>query len=165
MAWRPGHFGKRQRNSVRLYLFKTFTWSCDFTHETISPGNCQAFVQREQLWKLPSNQNSGLKTSQAQRPLGRPTKSMMPTAEAKLRRGYIYPLREAIAAMKVNRRALTATPGRRDLEILHEGDTVRMQPIRTGQREWRHARVKRTVTTRAFEVEADADAIGGIADI
>ena len=85
---------------------------------------------------------------------------MMPTAEAKLRPGYIDPSREA--ELKVNRRALTAPSGRRDLKRLHVGDTVRMQPIRTGEREWRQARVKRAITTRAFEVEADGRCYRGV---
>ena len=54
-----------------------------------------------------------------------------------------------------NRRALTAPSGRRDLKRLHVGDTVHMQPIRTGEREWKQARVKRLITMRAFEMEAD----------
>ena len=70
-----------------------------------------------------------------------------------MRPGYIDPSREA--ELKVNRRALTAPSGRQDLKRLHVGDTVRMQPIRTGEREWMQARVKRAITTRAFEVEAD----------
>ena len=55
----------------------------------------------------------------------------------------------------MNRRALTAPSVHRDLKRLHVGDTVRMQPIRTGERECRQARVKRAITTLAFEVEAD----------
>ena len=78
---------------------------------------------------------------------------MMPTAEAKLIPGYIDPSREA--ELKVNRRALTAPSARRDLKRLRVGDTVRMHPIRTGERGCRQARVKRAIMTRAFEVEAD----------
>ena len=155
--------------------FKAFTRNWGFTHETISPGNSQAngaaeaavkiakrILRKSQssgedpyiaLLNLRNTPTEGLNTSPTQRLFGMRTKSMMPTAEAKLRPGYIDPSREA--ELKVNRRALTAPSGRRDLKRLHVGDTVRMQPIRTGEREWRQARVKRAITTRAFEVEAD----------
>ena len=155
--------------------FNAFTRNWGFTHETISPGNSQAngaaeaavkiakrILRKSQssgedpyiaLLNLRNTPTEGLNTSPTQRLSGRRTQSMMPTAEAKLRPGYIDPSREA--ELKVNRRALTAPSGRRDLKRLHVGDTVRMQPIRTGEREWRQARVKRAITTRAFEVEAD----------
>ena len=152
--------------------FKAFTRNWGFTHETISPGNSQAngaaeaavkiakrILRKSQssgedpyiaLLNLRNTPTEGLNTSPTQRLFGRRTKSMMPTAEAKLRPGYIDPSREA--ELKVNRRALIAPSGRRDLKRLHVGDTVRMQPIRTGEREWRQAMVKRAITTRAFEV-------------
>ena len=154
--------------------FKAFTRNWGFTHETISPGNSQAngaveaavniakrILRKSQRsgedpyiaqLNLRNTPTEGPNTNPTQRLFGRRTKSMMPTAEAKLRPGYIDPSREA--ELKVNRRALTAPSGRQDLKILHVGDTVRMQPIRTGDREWTQARVKRAITTRAFEVEA-----------
>ena len=146
-----------------------------FTHETISPGNSQAngaaeaavkiakrILRKSQssgenhyvaLLNLRNTPTEGLHTSSALRLFGRRTKSMMPTAEAQLKPGYVDPSREA--ELKVNRRALTAPSGRRDLMILQVDDTFRMQAIRTGEREWKQARVKRAITTRAFEVEAD----------
>ena len=57
------------------------------------------------LLNLRNTPTEGLNTSPAQRLFGRRTKSMMPTAEAKLRPGYVDPSREA--ELKVNRRALT----------------------------------------------------------
>ena len=81
------------------------------------------------------------------------TPMMMTTTEAKLRPGYIDPSREA--ELKVNRRALTAPSTRRDLKRLHVGNIVRMHLIRTVEKEWRQARVKRAIMTEAFEVEAD----------
>ena len=59
--------------------------------------------------------------------------SMMPTAEARLRHGYIDPSREA--ELKVNRRALTAPSGRQDFNILHVGDTERGERMDASQGE------------------------------
>ena len=105
------------------------------------------------LLNLRNTPTEGLNNSPTQKLFGRRTKSMMPTAEANLRPGYIDPSREG--ELKVYRPALTAPSGRRDLKRLHIGDTVRMQPIRTGERELRQARMQRAITTRAFEAEAD----------
>ena len=112
---------------------KAFTRNWGFTHKTIRPGNSQAngaaeaavkiakrILRRSQssgedhyvaLLNLRSTSNDGLNTSPAERLFGRRTKSTMPTAEAKLRPGYVDPSREA--ELKVNRRALTAPSGRR----------------------------------------------------
>ena len=129
--------------------FKAFTRNWGFTHETISPSNSQAngaaeaaltiakrILRKSQrpryraaLLNLHNTPTEGLNTSPTQSLFGRRTQSMMPTAEAKLRPGYIDPSGEA--ELKLNRRALTAPSGRRDLERLHVGDTVRMQTFRT----------------------------------
>ena len=103
------------------------------------------------LLNIRNTPTEGLNNSPAQRLFGRRTKSMMPTAEANLRPG--YPSREA--ELKVNRRTLSAPSRRRYLKRLHVGNTVRMQPIRTGEKEWRQARVKTAITSQAFEVESD----------
>ena len=55
------------------------------------------------LLNIRNTPTEGLNTSPGQRLFGRRTKSKMPTAEAKLRPGYIDPSREA--ALKVNIRA------------------------------------------------------------
>ena len=95
--------------------FKAFTRDWGFTHETISPGNSRAngaaeaavkiakrILRKSQssgedhyvaLLNLRNTPTEGLNTSPAQRLFGRRTKSMMPTAEAKLRPGYVDPSR------------------------------------------------------------------------
>ena len=98
--------------------FKAFTRNWGFTHETISPGNRQANGAAEEdteeetarplekthtfiaLLNVRNTPTQGLNTSPTQRLFGRRTKSMMPTAEAKLRPGYIDPSREV--ELKVN---------------------------------------------------------------
>jgi hypothetical protein len=97
--------------------FRMFAKSWQFHHLTTSPGNSQANGAAEAAVKtakrlLRKNKNSGedlyiallnlrntptegLNSSPAQRLLGRHTKSLMPTADSKLRPGYIDPTQEA----------------------------------------------------------------------
>ena len=105
------------------------------------------------LLNLPNAPTEDLNSSPAQRLFGRRTKSMLPTAEAQLRPGYIGPSREA--SLKLDQRALTSPSRRRNLNRLHVCDTARTQPIQTSEREWGQARMERAITMRAFEVEAD----------
>ena len=132
---RHGAPGNLVSDNATQYIsapFKAFTRNWCLTHETINTGNSQSngdaeaaveivkrILRKSQssgedpyiaLLNIRNTPTEGLNTDPAQRLFGRQTKSMMPTAEAKWRPGYIAPLREA--ELKVNRRALPAPPGR-----------------------------------------------------
>ena len=160
-------------SQYRSSLFKTFARDWGFIHETISPGNSQANGAAEgavkvakrilrkshssgedpyiALLNLRNTPTEGLNTSPAQRLFGRRTKSMIPTSEARMRPGYADTSQET--ALKEKRRTQSTPTNLRDLQRLDVGDTVRMQPIRTGEREWKEATVKKAITSRAFDVE------------
>ena len=80
---------------------------------------------------------------------------MMPKADAKMIPGYADTLQGM--TIKKKWRTQSAPYNIRDLNRLDVGDTVRMHPIRTGERDWKEATVKRAPTSGAFYVETTAD--------
>lgn len=155
--------------------FKSFSKQWGFCHETISPGNSQAngaaeaavkiakkLMKRSKsagedpfisLLNLRNTPTEGLNTSPAQRLLGRRTKSLLPTASAKLVPGYHDPRTET--NLKEKRKMGASNLGGRDLRPLTLGDTVRMQPIENNKKEWKQATVSQQLNSRSFIVTTE----------
>ena len=127
--------------------FKSFQEEWSFQHESISPGNSQAngaaevavkTVKRifrkcsvsgddpyKALLHFRNTPTEGTNTCPAQRLLGRRTRSMLPTTEARLQPGYVDPVKEQ--QRKEKKRLITAPEDRADLRPLNVNETVRMQ--------------------------------------
>lgn len=156
--------------------FKEFAKEWQFKHDTSSPGHSQSNGAAEAavkiakrllkrchasgedpfkaLLNLRNTPTEGMNTSPAQRHFGRRTKSMVPTAEAKLRPGYINPQQEK--HLKETRRIEASTATHKDLKTLNVGETVRIQPLRPNERVWKEATVTKMLNSRSYEIE-DAD--------
>ena len=117
-------------------LFKTFArdWGAvKVAKRILRKSNSSGEDPYIALLNLRNTPTEGLNTSPAQRLFGRRTKSMMPTAEEKMRPGYADTSQET--ALKDKWRTQSTPTNLRDLKRLDVGDIVRMQPIRTGERE------------------------------
>ena len=95
----------------------------------------------------------GLNTSPAQRLLGRRTETQIPSTfnilkpdNNKLDRKHIIERRADVAERHVNKK---------NLKHLNVGDTVRIQPIRSGEKVWKQATVSKTLSRRRYEVQTD----------
>ena len=153
--------------------FAEFAKEWGFKHETISPGNSKAngaaeasvkiakrlmrkcAASKEDCYKgLLNYRNTpteGLNTSPAQRLLGRRTKTILPTAPAKLKPEYTNPQHEAALKEKKRYSALENDNGK-DLRPLSPGENVRLQPLAAGEREWKEGTIARALTSRSYEV-------------
>jgi hypothetical protein len=165
--------GGPQYNSDK---FSTFSKSWGFAHEMTSPGNSKANgaaeaavksakklmkkckLSREDpylgLLNLRNTPTEGLQTSPSQRLVGRRTKTMLPTTLDKLKSTN----QDADRIKMDNKRSTLAqrkNVSRHDLPPLKVGETVRMQPIQTGQKEWQPATVTKTLKSRTYEVTAN----------
>ena len=148
-------------------LFKRFSNEWQFTHVTSSPGysqsngaaeaavktmkrllrKCKAigeepFLALLNLRNTPSKNHT---SSPVQRLFGRRTRSLLPTSEAKLTQTHQSPVLR-------DQRLPHSTGQNRDLKTLQIGDNVRMQPIRTQEREWKEGTVTDVLPYRSFEV-------------
>ncbi|XP_014681748.1 PREDICTED: uncharacterized protein K02A2.6-like [Priapulus caudatus] len=156
--------------------FRSFARGWKFHHELISPGNSQANGAAEAAVKIAkrlmrkgkasgedpflgllnarNTPTEGMSTSPAQRLLGRRTKTVMPISEAKLKPGYADLIRKAQS--KERKRMLRESRRNcRELSRLAVGNTVRMQPLVPGKREWQEARVSKQLTGRSFEMPTE----------
>ncbi|XP_014665126.1 PREDICTED: uncharacterized protein K02A2.6-like, partial [Priapulus caudatus] len=164
--------GGPQYNSEK---FRTFSTKWGFTHEMTSPGNSKANgvaeaavksakklmrkckASREDpylgLLNLRNTPTESLQTSPAQRLVGRRTKTMLPTTLDRLR-----PTNQDAEVTKMDDKRATLAQRknefRHDLPPLRVGDTVRMQPIQTGLKEWKPATVTKQIKSRTYEVTA-----------
>ena len=158
--------------------FRDFAKQWQFKHVTSSPGHSQANGAAEvavrsikrilrkcqaakedpylALLNLRNTPNEGLNTSPAQRLLGRRTKSLLPMANSKLMPCLLDPRYESVA--KENHRVKTTSTQqhKNDLRPLEIGQTVRMQPIGTREREWQQATVSKSFGNRSYEVQNDS---------
>ena len=91
------------------------------------------------------------KSNPAQRLLGRRTKTILPTAPAKLKPEYTNPQHEAALKEKKRYSALENDSGK-DLRPLSPGENVRLQPLAAGEREWKEGTIARALTSRSYEV-------------
>ena len=90
-------------------------------------------------------------TSPAQRMLSRRTKSILPTTEKQLtpRGGEFIKLDQSRMKQEQQRNNYDKTA--KDLEMLNEGDTIRLKPFRMGKKEWEKGVVRKRLDDRTTE--------------
>lgn len=156
--------------------FERFTREWDIEHRTSSPGHQQANGRAEAAVKVAKriikkaedshqdvylalleyrnvpSQDAG--TSPAQRMLGRMTRSTVPVKPDLLKP-------QESAEVKRNRmlrdmrKKWYYDQHAKDLEVLEEGQVVRMRPLVQGSEKWRKGLVTRRLDERSYEVEHD----------
>ena len=93
-------------------------------------------------------------TSPAQRLMNRRTKTRLPTSEKLMKPKINHQVPERIRRRQEHQRKYY-NRGARELSPLKEGDMVRIQPTRCGQKKWKQAIVIRQVGIRSYEVESN----------
>ncbi|XP_011664712.2 uncharacterized protein K02A2.6-like [Strongylocentrotus purpuratus] len=154
-------------------VFRQFASEWDFEHLCSSPGNSRANGKAESAVKtakriimksdksrsdtylaLLDHRNTpsqGLDTSPAQRLMNRRTRTLLPTS-ASLLEPRVIREREKMQ-LRIAKQAYNYNKSAKDLTPLQEGDTVRMQPLVQGQKNWERAIVKRRLDERSYVVE------------
>lgn len=153
--------------------FAKFTKKWNFGHETISPGNSKANGAAEAAvktakrlmrkskaagedpylgllnWRNTPSEDSG--RSPNENIFGRRTRTLLPTSPNKL-----LPSHDTtnVKRIKEDRRGKLAQRyvARDTLKPLNVGDTVRMQPLKSGEKEWRQGTVDRKVNNHSYVV-------------
>ena len=97
--------------------------------------------------------------SPAQRMINRHTRTTLPTSKKLLN-----PNLTGSIARKQAKQQYYYNRGAKELEKLHEGDRVKVQPLGLGEKKWSDGRVIREVRPRSYEVEARGN-ISGIVSI
>ena len=138
-------------------------------HETSSPGNIQANGAAEAAVKIAkrllrkckatgedpylgllnirNTPPEGMTTSPAQRLFGRRTKTLLPTTNNQLKPGGPGDVGKQSGGQRTKfRSVLNSDHSRRDLRRLNVGETIRMQPLEHGRREWAEASVPNHLT-------------------
>ena len=157
--------------------FRTFSNTWGFDHQTSSPGNSKANGAAEAhvkiakrlmkkcmkgkedtylgLLSLRNTPQEGIVTSPAQRMFGRRTRTLIPTLPEKLKPSTVDldVQRKPIEQKKIT--VAERYAHRRALKPLSPGETVRMQPIESGKKDWRQATVSTQIKRRSYEVITD----------
>ncbi len=94
-------------------------------------------------------------TSPAQRMLNRRTKSILPTTEKQLapRGSELLKADQARIKQEQQRQLNNYNKSAKDLEILEEGDTIRLKPFRIGKKEWEKGVVLKWLDEISYEIE------------
>ena len=156
--------------------FRKFCKSWDIDHVTSSPGNSKANGKAESAVKtakrmfrkckdsssdvylaLLDHRNTptqGLLSSPAQRLFSRRTKTLLPTASSLLR-PEVVDHKHTKRDLKRNqdKQADYYNKHTRELSTLEEGDTVRLQPFKLGQKEWTKGTVLQRLDERSYRIE------------
>lgn len=149
--------------------FRIFTQKWSIVHERISPGNSQAngaaevavraakrLLRKsehagedifESLLNIRNTKTEGSDTSPAERLLGRPTQTLIPTRRY---HGYEFSKREAEKKQDARQNKLLRKHAGKDLPQLRVGDHVRVQPI-DGSKKWKEATITKQLSGRSFE--------------
>ena len=156
-------------------VFRKFAQNWHFVHETSSPGNSQANGAAEAAVKIAKRMlrkckaskedpylgllnirntpTEGMATSPAQRLFGRRTKTLLPTTHNQLKPGGPADVREQSGCQRTKfKSVLNSDHPRRDLRRLNVGETIRMQPLEHGRREWTEATVHKALSSRSYDV-------------
>ncbi|XP_048239742.1 uncharacterized protein K02A2.6-like [Haliotis rufescens] len=158
--------------------FKKFSQSWGFSHETSSPGNSKANGAAEAAVKVAKRMmkkclaakedpylgllnvrntpTEGVQTSPAQRLFGRRTRTQVPCTLKTIQHDSGPDDKQQLEdkRMLVVERHNRKYSGR-PLKPLQVGDTVRMQPIQTGRKEWNEATVTDEIKPRTYSVRSD----------
>ena len=156
--------------------FQEFTKSWDIEHIRTSPyhsksnGKAEAAVKvakrllkktarngEDQYLALLTQRNiptEGLKSSPVQRMMNRRTRTLLPTTKKLLEPRNIDPEKER-KQMEANQAKQARYYDRtaHDLPVLAKGETVRVKPLASSDKQWRKARVTRRLGKRSYEVE------------
>ena len=155
--------------------FSNFCRKWDIEHYTCSPYNSHANGKAESAVKtakrllrksmesksdpylaLLDHRNTpsqGLITSPAQRLMSRRTKTLLPTAP-ELLKPVLIDVRHTKRYMKLSQEKQDQTNKQaRNLPALEEGDTVRMQPFKLGEKRWTKGTVTARLDHRSYLVE------------
>ena len=155
--------------------FSQFAKEWKFQHQTSFPGDSQSngaaeaavkvikrlmrkcVANREDpyigLLNLRNTPTEGLETSPVQRLMGRRTNSLLPATSAALQ-----PEKPVDERTKMENKKMKAAERhlyRRTLAPLQVGDTIRLQPIRPNEREWKTATVSKHLDGKGFEVTTE----------
>lgn len=154
--------------------FKNFSTQWSFKHETSSPGNSKSNGAAESAVKIAkrimikcnaahedpylgllnyrNTPTEGMTTSPAQRLMGRRTKATLPMTTPKLvSKTFDQKERQALDLKRAN--AAAKQSHKPELKPLQIGQSVRMQPIQTGQKLWKEGEVTKTLPNRSYEVK------------
>jgi len=158
------------------YEFQSFCKSWDIVHVTSSPYNSKANGKAESAVKTAkrimrkskegktdpylafldhrNTPSQGLLSSPSQRLMSRRTKTLLPT-KATLLKPEVVDTKHTRRDMKHNqsKQALYFNKRAKDLTVLQEGDTVRLQPFKLGDKSWQQGTVTKRLDERSYEVE------------
>ena len=106
------------------------------------------------LLEIRNTPTQGVGTSPAQRMLSRRTKSILPTTEKQLspRGGEFIKLDQSRMKQEQQRQRNNYDKSAKDLEMLNEGDTIRLKPFRMGKKEWEKGVVRKRLDERSYEI-------------
>lgn len=156
--------------------FKEFSETWGFVHKFSSPGNSKAngcaeaavkiakrLMKKCQknkedpylgLLNLRNTPQEELGTSPVMRLMSRRTKTIVPTTTQLLMPGGVDWQTEKEKKEKKQNKMAQRYVERRSLRPLQVGEKVRMQPIHSGETEWREARVTKRIKSRTYEVRS-----------
>ena len=107
------------------------------------------------LLNLRNTPREGLKTSPAQRLMGRRTKTLVPTTSYILKPSSGYSKDESERMEDKQVIVGERCSNRRVLRPLQPGKLVRIQPIQAGRRDWEQATVTKRLVRRSYEATTD----------
>ena len=107
------------------------------------------------LLNMRNTPTEGLKSSQAQRLMGRRTKTLAPTTSYVLRPSSGYSKDERERMEDKQRRVGERCSNKRVLRPLQPGNRVSIQPIQAGRRELEQTTVTKRLVRRSYEVTTD----------
>ena len=141
----PGNSKSNGAAEAAVKIAKRLLRICRTAHEDLYFG----------LLNLRNTPTEGLKSSPAQRLMGRRTKTLDPTTSYVLKAssGYFKDERERMEDKQT--RVGERCSNRRVLRPLQPGNLVRIQPIQAGRRQWEQATVTKRLVRRSYEVTTD----------
>lgn len=153
--------------------FREFAKEWDFEHLCSSPGNSRANGKAESAVKTAkriltkskdahsdpyiafldhrNTPSQGLATSPAQRLMSRRTRTLLPTTSSLLEPSVVNERQRM--KERVLKQAENYNKSAKDLAPLKDGDTVRMQPLVQGRKNWERAIVRRRFDERSYLIE------------
>ena len=156
-----------------------FTQSWDIEHRTSSPTHAKSNGMAESAVKSVKNllrraaeskrdpylamldyrntPTQDADASPAQRNLGRRARTLLPMTSSLLKPSQIdTAFAKRRQRLKKSRSSWYYDKGAKDLNPLHEGDTVRIKPCILGQKTWKRGTVNKRLDERSYEVETES---------
>ena len=155
--------------------FQEFTSLYRFEHVTSSPGYPQSNGKVENVVKTAkklmrkaldskydpylalldwrNTPSEMLNSSPSQRIFGRRTKTLLPTS-SKLLKPKVPDVDQKLKLQK-SKQSFHDNKGTRELQELKPGDTIRVQPLKLGKKNWVHAQVDKKVDIRSYRIRTE----------